>query len=218
MRKAEGMKTRTRSRARSRASRLAKRFALAALCLSAPVVGGADAGASGVEARYTTLDLDACETREIFEDGVGVELACAGLDGVPVLVTEGDMRFDVDFGVADGRGDTFAPFHVLGTTIEWRVAEGEPFAAILRFAIDDPEAAPSLAREGSVLGVYKVGRPGAPGCPLAYVDALENPDANLLAAQAADAFARAFRCGTDRATYLGRTGRLSGHATATQEF
>ncbi len=171
--------------------------------------------AEPVEARYTSLDLDACTVLETVQEGVGVALVCEGLDGIPVHVTEGDLRFDVDFGVPDDRTDTFAPFHFPGTRIEWRVAGGAPFAAVLRFTIEDTGVEPPSPQRGSVLGIFQVGRDGVPGCPVAYVDALLNEDANTIARQVADAFARPFRCGTDRATYVGRTGPLSGSASAT---
>jgi len=168
-----------------------------------------------VTVRYTALDLDGCQERTVDADGRGASLRCEGLPGIPVLVSEGDLRFDVDFGLDDGRSDTFGPFNSPGETVEWRLADGVPFAAILRFRIEDPEGGLRDNRAGSVLGIFRVGRQGTPGCPVAYVDATLNADANLVARQAADGFGRDFRCGIDRAIYLGRTGPLSGNATAT---
>ena len=169
--------------------------------------------ALAADAAYTDLVLDACEVEEVFEEGGGAALRCQGLDGVPVFVSEGDLRFDVDFGARDENFDSFAPFNSLGERVEWRVEEGVPFAAILRFSFETPDADPA-AQKGSVLGIFKIGTDEAPGCPIAYVDALLNPEANLIARQVADGFARAFRCGRDRATYIGVTGPLSGNASA----
>lgn len=191
------------------------RLPKAVFWLALALCGVSAAPAGAVDARYSELDLDACETLESFEEGVGAALRCDGLDGVPIFVTEGDLRFDVDFGVPDEHVDTFMPFNSVGTTVEWRVEDGVPFAAILRFTLENIED-PLTGSRGSVLAVHKVGREEAAGCPLAYVDAVLNPEANVLAAQVADGFARAFRCGVDRATYIGRTGPLSGEATATQ--
>ena len=50
--------------------------------------------------------------------------------------------------------------------------------------------------------------PGAV-CPVAYVDAAANPNADELARQAADQVARDFKCGTDAAKVLGAPGRAA---------
>ena len=54
--------------------------------------------------------------------------------------------------------------------------------------------------------------PGAV-CPVAYVDAAANPDADDLARQAADQIARDFKCGTDQPKVLGTSGRTAEFAT-----
>ena len=50
--------------------------------------------------------------------------------------------------------------------------------------------------------------PGA-ACPIAYVDAAANPNADELARQAADQIARDFKCGADEAKVLGTPGRAA---------
>ncbi|WP_185984390.1 hypothetical protein [Aureimonas mangrovi] len=185
--------------------------------LLALLVASCAGSAHAAEARYTDVNFDACAVEEVFEEGVGAALTCEGLDGIPVYVTEGDLRFDVDFGARNGATETFGPFNYLGPRIEWRVEDGKAFATILRFVIENPEGGADPADKGSVLGVFQIGTQEAPGCAVAYVDALANDNANEIARQVADAFARPFRCGTDRATYVGHVGPKAGSATATHE-
>lgn len=46
-------------------------------------------------------------------------------------------------------------------------------------------------------------------CHVAYVDVAANPNANELARQAADDFARDFRCGIDQVKTIGQSGRTT---------
>ena len=97
-------------------------------------------------------------------------------------------------------------------SIEWRIAGNNPFAMIQRWRIADtvdrtiggggggPDAKPLL--------VVSRLPPGAV-CPVAYVDAAANPNADELARQAADQVARDFKCGTDEAKVLGAPGRAA---------
>ena len=90
--------------------------------------------------------------------------------------------------------------------IEWRVgADGRPVAAIQRFfAGDKPD-------QGQMLVISKVGQPGEEeGCPVGYVDALANPDANDLARNIADTIAASFECGKATPEYHGAKGDKAG--------
>jgi hypothetical protein len=49
--------------------------------------------------------------------------------------------------------------------------------------------------------------PPGPVCHVAYVDVRANRDPNLLARQAADTLAPAFRCGEDKVRVIGNRGR-----------
>ena len=59
------------------------------------------AGASGLAAEsvYTQLDLDACGVLAQDRESGGILLQCPGYADTPVFVAEGDLRFDVDYGV-----------------------------------------------------------------------------------------------------------------------
>ena len=165
------------------------------------------------ESRYTTLDLNACQTLDSFQDGG--RYRCSGLKGLPVFVSEGDLRFDVDYGAPNESFDGFAAFNDIGKTIEWRLRDGKPFAAILRYTLD-VSGNDGEMRKGSVLQISKIGTKERPGCAVAYVDAVANKDANVLARQTADARVAGFHCGTDAPFYAGRTGALSGQASGTE--
>jgi hypothetical protein len=105
----------------------------------------------------------------------------------------------------------FGPFNSALPAIEWRLSGNNPFAMILRWRIADivdqtmsngggPDAKPLLV-------VSRL--PPGGGCPVAYVDAAANPNADELARQAADQIARDFKCGTDQAKALGTPGRAA---------
>jgi hypothetical protein len=49
--------------------------------------------------------------------------------------------------------------------------------------------------------------PPGPACHVAYVDVKANPNANELARNAADEFARDFKCGKDEVKVIGGRGR-----------
>ena len=179
------------------------RFFLRALCFASLVSAG-PAAAQQIESSYTDLDLNTMCT-VIESDDFGTMWANDGLKGIPVMVTEGDLRMFVSYGLTSttekAAEQTLPPFNHLGEKIEWRVSNLEghwkPFATILRFFTQREEG----EDEGQVLVVTKVG-PGAT-CQIAYVDALANPDANELARKVADEKARDFDCETGEPEYVG---------------
>ncbi|MCE7028614.1 hypothetical protein [Jiella avicenniae] len=176
-------------------------------------LAGAPARAAGIDSAYTKLDLDACDVLKEYEEGGGIDLQCAGYAGIPVFVSEGDLRTVVAFGEESQNGGTFGPFNSPGETVEWRLSGKEPFAAILRFHLDPGDGSGKTA---SVLGVYTIGGKGRESCPVGYVDASVNANANVLARKVADEEARGFDCGTDRPRYHGDVSELGGTATAVQ--
>jgi hypothetical protein len=95
---------------------------------------------------------------------------------------------------------SFGPFKVALPSIEWRTAGNNPFAIIQRWRTADSDTKPMLV-------VTKL-PPGAV-CPVAYVDAAANPNADELAREAADQIARDFKCGTDQPKVLGASGRTA---------
>lgn len=146
--------------------------------------GAADGGdeASGVESVYT--EIAGCTTLETFEEGGGSVQRCPGARGVPLFVSLGDLRYDVDAGVRNDSWDTPSGFNALGTTVEWRLRDGAPFAVIVRYEIEGPGGTPAERR--SDLAVIAVGREGRPGCLVGYVPASARPDQNTAARRLAD--------------------------------
>lgn len=172
-------------------------------------VMAAPAAAGIYDSAYTKLDLDQCrqEAPDPEDPLSGGVWWCAGYTGIPVRVAEGDLRFLVSFGAnAAGEpaaGETLPQFNRIGTTLEWRLettptdGSWRPVATILRyFTQGDFDA------EGQVLVVTKLGPPGQI-CHIGYVDALLNPDANVIARQIAEMGSGSFVCGRDQPSYYG---------------
>ncbi len=160
--------------------------------LALALLAAAAAAAQPATSVYTALDLDSCEVLEIVEEGESVRQRCPGFGGVPLFVSAGDGRFDVDAGIDNGEWESLAAFNAPGGRIEWRLRGGRPFAIIFRLTTVVPGQ-----RATSALMVETIGQAGRPGCQIASIDgAVAN--ANAVARAIADRRAGAFRCGTDR--------------------
>ena len=138
---------------------------------------------------YTPLDLENCRViAQSRGEGSWIEFRCQGLDGIPLFVSEGDGRFDIDVGVENPGFATIGAFNDVGDKVEWRKRDGRPFAVIFRY-IDVSLETP----DRTVLAVEKIGTSGKPGCRVAQI-AGEVPRANQRARQIADAKAAGFDC------------------------
>ena len=105
-----------------------------------------------------------------------------------------------------GRGVLVRPFNSTAHTVEWRAVDGKPFAIIQRWLIadnNDPDKAGSPTSK-PMLAVTRL--PPGPVCHVAYIDGQANRNANELARQAADEFARDFKCGKDEVKVIGEKG------------
>ncbi|HCL65956.1 MAG TPA: hypothetical protein DIC56_14170 [Rhizobium sp.] len=188
------------------------------LCILAALTAPA---AQANESTYTDIDLDACQT--LAEDDLGVSLKCGGYRAYPVYFTEGDLRQSVFFGpirkeLMDEGFESFSPFNYIGNKIEWRLdPSGRPFAAILRWYIENPDeatGAPTEKSTGQVLVISRVAQPqDGLGCVVGYVDALANPKANELARAVADTQAMDFACGYSESAWHGERGDKTGEPT-----
>lgn len=168
------------------------------------------------DSAYTDLNLDACET--LAENPMGASLRCRGYKGYPVYFKEGDLRQSVLFGqidqeLIDAAFESFAAFNRVNTKIEWRLdGNGRPFAAILRWFIENPgpSGSPSPESTGQVLVISRVGTPAYPGsCFVGMVDAKSTPKANELARRVADEVAGSFDCGMQPPEWYGKRGDLT---------
>lgn len=164
---------------------------------SRPEREGSEA-ASGSASRYTRFELAACDVlSEVREEGSFADYRCPGLPGLPLLVQEGDGRFDLDAGIDDGGFQTIGAFNDIADTIEWRTRDGAPFAVIFRF-IDRAMMNPGR----TVLAVEKIGRENTPGCRVAQLSG-DTAEVNARARAIADRRVDAFRCGTDEIVVIG---------------
>jgi hypothetical protein len=145
---------------------------------------------------------------------------CPGKAGFRVVITEDDLRESVSIGRTRAAADkepaaeaSFGPFNSTTNTVEWRAADGEPFAIIQRWHIADnsDEGKDGRPIAKPLLAVTRL----APGqvCHVAYIDVKANPNANELARKAADETARGFKCGKDAVKVIGASGRAVELAT-----
>jgi len=178
------------------------------------------ANAQTFSSSYTSSAPKDCRTvgkpRE--PDG-GTTLVCPGKSGLVVLISEDDLRQTVSVGQnrmaasKEPAAETwFAPFNSTANTVEWRAVDGKPFAIIQRWLIadnNDPDKTGSPTSK-PMLAVTRL--PPGPVCHVAYVDGQANRNANELARQAADEFARDFKCGKDEVKVVGEKGAAVGLA------
>lgn len=159
---------------------------------------GAAAAIQQVKSLYTAIDLSACSA--VGGDATGRARLCEGLPGYPVYIAEGDhatyLSVGPEAGTRRAAQQTLAASNTVfekggqRATIEWRFVVREqrtiPYATIVRYFTHDRTG------DGEVLVVMRV----ADGevCHVAYVDALANLDAIVLARKLADTVARSKDC------------------------
>jgi hypothetical protein len=171
--------------------------------------------AETIGSSYTSTAPKDCRVKSA---GNGVDdstiRVCPGKNGLIVLISEDDLRETVSVGrnrlgaSKEPAAETwFAPFNSTTNTVEWRSANGRPYAIIQRWHIADNSDRDKDDRPiaKQMLAVTRLS-PG-PVCHVAYVDVQANPDANELARKAADEIARNFKCGKDKVKTIGNSGR-----------
>ena len=166
--------------------------------------------AADIVSVYTRLDLDKCRHKAgTMEEDYGA-WNCRGLNGIPVRVIAGDQRSYVSYGRNAGNElaakQTLASFNGEGKAIEWRAVRAsdgklKPFATIMRWSTTVSDEDKTV--RGQVLVVTRL---GPPACHVGYVDGRANSDANTLAQNIADRYARDFKCGVDKPLTTGKTG------------
>ena len=92
-------------------------------------------------------------------------------------------------------------------TVEWRAADGKPFAIIQRWHIADGADLDKQGRPNTKAMLIVTRLPPGAVCHVAYVDAIANPNANELARKTADDLARGFDCSKDEVKITGASGR-----------
>lgn len=171
------------------------------------------ASAQTFSSSYTSAAPKDCRNVDKSKDNDGATQVCPGKSGLVLVVSEGDLRQTVSVGSTPAAAAKepaanvwFAPFNSTGNTVEWRAADGKPFAIIQRWLIADND---DLDKSGTptnkpVLAVTRL--PPGPVCHVAYIDGQANRNPNELARQAADEFARDFKCGKDEVKVIGEKG------------
>jgi hypothetical protein len=176
------------------------------------------AGAQTFSSSYTSSAEKDCRTIGKPKD-VSTKQVCPGKSGLVVLISEDDLRQTVSVGpdhvaaAKEPAAETwFAPFNSTGQTVEWRAVDGKPFAIIQRWLIadnnDTDKAGSPISKP--MLAVTRL--PPGSVCHVAYIDGQANRNANELARQAADEFARDFKCGKDEVKVIGEKGAAVGLA------
>jgi hypothetical protein len=171
--------------------------------------------AETIGSSYTSTAPKDCRVKSA---GNGVDdstiRVCPGKNGLIVLIAEDDLRETVSVGPnrlgaskEPAAQTRFGPFNSTTNTVEWRAANGRPYAIIQRWHIADISDVDKNGRPIAkpMLAVTRLA-PGAV-CHVAYVDVQANPDANELARKAADEFARHFNCDKDEVKIVGNSGR-----------
>lgn len=153
------------------------------------------------KSKYSTIDLEKCARKGA--DGGARAWLCPGLPGFPVHVAiaghrtffspgpEGSARRAARQSL--GSASTLFDGRSQRAAIEWRFVIRDkkvvPYASIVRFFTQ------SLAGRGEVVIVTKIG--DTDSCQVAWIDALANRDAMVLARTIADRQARSFNCSRD---------------------
>ena len=172
----------------------------------------APASAQTFSSSYTSSAEKDCRTIGKPKD-VSTKQVCPGKSGLVVLISEDDLRQTVSVGpdhvaaAKEPAAETwFAPFNSTGQTVEWRAVDGKPFAIIQRWLIadnnDTDKAGSPISKP--MLAVTRL--PPGSVCHVAYIEGQANRNPNELARQAADEFARDFKCGKDEVKVIGEKG------------
>lgn len=180
---------------------------LAALALGLAAMSG-EAGANPLKSLYTTIDLKS-DCRVLKQHKDGNSWTCKGLEGWPVYLAEGDLRYFVSVGrSAEKRRaatQTIPSFNSIfkgqsnRATMEWRIhtagGKSVPHATIVRYYWSTD------GMKGQQLVVMKV--TPAETCHAAHINAAM-PEALALARKIADEDARAFDCSGEPAVHGAR--------------
>jgi hypothetical protein len=170
------------------------------------------ANAQTFSSSYTSTAPKDCRTIGKPENGSTTQV-CPGKSGLVVVISEDDLRQTVSVGpnrIAASKEPAaeawFAPFNSTANTVEWRAVDGRPFAIIQRWLIADNNDTDKTGSPISkpMLAVTRL--PPGPVCHVGYIDGQANRNANELARQAADEFARDFKCGKDEVKVVGEKG------------
>jgi hypothetical protein len=156
-------------------------------------VGATSPAAAEMTSTYSSIAPDDC--RQVFsdEESGSVAFSCPGVAGIDIWVGEGDLRTFFGFGETPRKqcsaSQTFGPFNTVGGKLEWRLRDGRPIAAIVRYRLDD-----GAGNRQNFLTVMAL--KDGQACHMAYVDGAMSGH-NVTAREIADSRAEAFDCAKD---------------------
>jgi hypothetical protein len=158
------------------------------------------ASAGEITSAYTKYNLDTCKRISFSVEESFGSATCKGYAGFEIYWAEGDLRTFMAYG-ANGfehcsAQQTFGHFNSIVPTVEWRIENGKPFAAIQRWLVSDLDDA---SKTTSWLGVTKIEK--ANSCRVAIVMG-SLLHANDKAREVADTLARGFDCQKDKAVII----------------
>jgi hypothetical protein len=147
-------------------NRRGSRMTNVVLLLVAVLATATTLSAQTVQSVYTDLDSRKCRTLKTTEDeGGSYEGKCPGVAGYTLIVTEGDLRQNIEVVTAKGKKHSLdlwtvvsSAFSSLGPKAEWRMTRQKgklvPFALIVRYnASENPEDSSKIT---SYLAVAKI--------------------------------------------------------------
>jgi hypothetical protein len=150
---------------------------------------------------YTKFDIAKCPKLDVgnADEGDGGSWLCSGYGNLKIYFAEGDLRQFVGIGKSPKKTcaaeQTFGGFNSINTTIEWRLKNGKPIAAIQRWTVSyDPE---DSTKTKTWLIVTRIEPSNS--CRMAVVEGAF-PNANVKAREIADQSAENFVCGASAQT------------------
>lgn len=169
-----------------------KPFILAALI--APLLN-ATAHAADITSTYSEIDWDKdckrIDTPPVDEPDLGGHFKCAGYQDYPIWISTGDLRESVQFGhlnhqmTTQNSWESFSSFNQINLTVEWRLNNGKPIAAIYRHFIDNGEGDSTSRAQFLVIKSIASTDTGGIGCVYGMVNGREK-NANETARRVAD--------------------------------
>ena len=153
------------------------------------------AQAADITSAYSKIDWDKdckrIDTPPVDEPDLGGHFKCAGYQDYPIWISTGDLRESVQFGhlnqqlTTQNSWESFAGFNQINLTIEWRLNNGKPIAAIYRHFIDNGEGNATSRRQFLVIKSVAHEATSGIGCIYGMVNGRENK-ANETARRVAD--------------------------------
>jgi hypothetical protein len=152
---------------------------------------------------YTKFDIAKCPKLDVSnaDEGGGGSWLCSGYGNLKIYFAESDLRQFVAFGKSPKKTcaaeQTFSGFNSVNTTIEWRLKNGKPIAAIQRWRVSyDPEDSSKIK---TWLVVTRIEPSNS--CHMAAVEG-SVANANIKAREIADQLAEKFECGVSAQTAI----------------